>query len=237
MLQMSTWRNAAFCSLSDTFTSLSLPQRSIPQYQMDMQDTMVDGGQVSLAQSDLTGVSAKRTQPLTTSFMWCCQFKNPPVHDKTQTNAGPIISPTVVPPIISGVSSAHRSASSRLLNSFTSSRKSSGPGRYATLGHTMFDSQLTAWETPRNVSVSDFWVYKTTPPTPTFISFSRRISWVTGRLRQTPYSGPNKVRPKGFSISKSFRDSLHKSDNCSCKVNHHWLQLWMIILCMYYSLE
>lgn len=124
---------------------------------------MVDGGQVSLAQSDLTGVSTKKTQPLTTSFMWCCQFKHPPVHDKTQTNAAPIISPTVVPRIISGVSSAHRSASSRLLNSFTSSRKSSGPSRYATLGHTMFDRQLTTWETPRNVSVSDFWVYKTTP--------------------------------------------------------------------------
>lgn len=182
MLQMSTWRNAAFCSLSDTFTSLSLPQRSIPQYQMAMQDPMVDEGQVSLAQSDLTGVYAKRTQPLTTSFIWCCQFKHPPVHDKTQTNDAPIISPTVVSPITSGVLSAHRSASSWLLKSFTSSRKSSGPSRYATLGHTMFDRQLTAWETPRILSVSDFWVYKTTPPTPKFISFSRRISWVTGRL-------------------------------------------------------
>lgn len=130
MLQMSTWRNAAFCSVSVTFTSLSLPQRSIPQYQMAMQDPMVYEGQVSLAQSDLTGVSSKRTQPLTTSFIWCCQFKHPPVHDKTQTNAAPIISPTVVPPIINGVPSAHRSASSRLLKSFTSSRKSSGPSRY-----------------------------------------------------------------------------------------------------------
>lgn len=132
MLQMSTWRNEAFCSLSDTFTSLSLPQRSLPQYQMAMQEPMVDEGQVGLAQSDLTGVSAKRTQPLTTSFMWCYQFKQPPVHDKTQTNAAPVISPTVAPPIISAVSSAYRSASSRLLKSFTSCRKSSEPSRYAT---------------------------------------------------------------------------------------------------------